>query len=147
VRARQSKAPLALLIPTASYLAYANEHLSFDAQIIQPMTGQRPIVAEIDIEMYKNWEFGLSTYDHWADGSGVCYSSYHRPIINMRPMHRISSMGVPWQFPADLSIIAWLEHMKYDDEVLTDEDLHRDGVEALKPYRCVISGAHPRLSG
>lgn len=30
-------------------------------------------------------------------------------------------MGV-WQFPADLSIVAWLEHMKYDYEILTDED-------------------------
>jgi N,N-dimethylformamidase len=143
VRPKQPKAPLALLIPTASYLAYANEHLSFDAQIIQPMTGQPPIVAEIDIEMYKNWEFGLSTYDNWADGNGVCFSSYHRPIVSMRPKHRISSMGVPWQFPADLSIIAWLEHMRYDYDILTDEDLHREGLESLKPYRCVITGTHP----
>lgn len=143
VRAKKPRAPIALVIPTASYLAYANEHLSFDAQIIQPMTGQPPIVADIDIEMYKNWEFGLSTYDNWADGNGVCYSSYRRPIINMRPKHRISSMGVPWQFPADLSIVAWLEHQKYDYEVLTDEDLHVEGLDALKPYRCVLTGTHP----
>ena len=143
VRAKKPTAPIALLIPTASYLAYANEHLSFDAQIIQPMTGQPPIVSEIDIEMYKNWEFGLSTYDAWADGNGVCYTSYHRPILNMRPKHRMSSMGVTWQFPADLSIVAWLEHMKYDYEILTDEDLHKEGADALKPYACVISGTHP----
>ncbi|WP_119273816.1 N,N-dimethylformamidase beta subunit family domain-containing protein [Taklimakanibacter deserti] len=143
VRAKEPKAPIALLIPTASYLAYANEHLSFDAEIIQPMTGQPPIVSEIDIEMYKNWEFGLSTYDAWADGNGVCFSSYRRPILNMRPKHRMSSMGVTWQFPADLSIIAWLEHMKYDYEVLTDEDLHQEGLGALEPYACVISGTHP----
>lgn len=143
VRPKTPKAPIALLIPTASYLAYANEHLSFDAQIIQPMTGQPPIVAPIDIEMYKNWEFGLSTYDAWADGNGVCYSSYRRPIVNMRPKYRISSMGVTWQFPADLSIIAWLEHKRYDYELLTDEDLHREGVAALKPYRCVLTGTHP----
>ena len=37
-------------------------------------------------------------------------------------------MGVPWEFPADLSIIAWLEHQKYDYDVLTDEDLQRKGV-------------------
>ena len=52
-------------------------------------------------------------------------------------------MCVTWQFPADLSIIAWLEHKGYDYEVLTDEDLHREGVEALKPYRCVVTGTHP----
>lgn len=143
VRSQTPKAPIALLFPTASYLAYANEHLSFDAQIIQPMTGQPPIVTDIDIEMYKNKEFGLSTYDSWEDGNGVCYSSYRRPVINMRPKHRISSMGVTWQFPADLSIIAWLEQKGYDYEVLTDEDLHREGVSALAPYQCVLSGTHP----
>jgi N,N-dimethylformamidase len=143
VRAAKPTAPILFLVPTASYLAYANEHLSFDAQIIQPMTGQPPIVTDIDIEMYKNWEFGLSTYDSWADGNGVCFSSYRRPLINMRPKYRISSMNVPWQFPADLSIIAWLEHKNYNYEVITDEDLHRDGVEALKPYKCVLTGTHP----
>jgi N,N-dimethylformamidase len=143
VRPKTPTGRIAFLVPTASYLAYANEHLSFDAQIIQPMTGQPPIVSDIDVEMYKNWEFGLSTYDTWADGSGVCYSSYRRPVLNMRPKHRMSSMGVPWQFPADLSIIAWLEHQKYDYDVLTDEDVQRDGFAALAPYKCVISGTHP----
>ena len=60
VRPKTPNGRIAFLVPTASYLAYANEHLSFDAQIIQPMTGQPPIVADIDIEMYKNSEFGLS---------------------------------------------------------------------------------------
>ena len=143
VRPKSPKAKIAFLFPTASYLAYANEHLSFDAQIIQPMTGQPPIVAEIDIEMYKYQEFGLSTYDHWLDGNGVCYSSYHRPILNMRPKHRISSMGITWQFPADLSIIAWLENKGYEYDILTDEDLHKEGLDALKPYSCVITGTHP----
>jgi hypothetical protein len=143
VRAAKPTAPILFLVPTASYLAYANEHLSFDAQIIQPMTGQPPIVTDIDIEMYKNWEFGLSTYDSWADGNGVCFSSYRRPLINMRPKYRISSMNVPWQFPADLSIIAWLENKNYDYEVITDEDLHRDGLDALKSYKCVLTGTHP----
>ncbi|WP_024927476.1 MULTISPECIES: N,N-dimethylformamidase beta subunit family domain-containing protein [unclassified Mesorhizobium] len=143
VRPGKPKAKLAFIFPTASYLAYANEHLSFDAQIIQPMTGQPPIVSDIDIEMYKNPEFGLSTYDAWEDGAGVCYTSYHRPIINMRPKHRISSMGIPWQFPADLSIIAWLEHKGYDYDVLTDEDLHVEGLDLLKPYKCVMTGTHP----
>ncbi|GGC77075.1 N,N-dimethylformamidase beta subunit family domain-containing protein [Chelatococcus reniformis] len=134
---------VALLFPTASYLAYANEHLSFDAQIIQPMTGQPPIVSEVDIEMYKNWEFGLSTYDAWADGNGVCYSSYRRPILNMRPKYRISSMGVTWGFAADLSILAWLEHKGYAYDVLTDEDLHVEGLDAIASYACVLSGTHP----
>jgi N,N-dimethylformamidase len=143
LRAAVPKAPVALLMPTASYLAYANEKLSFDAQIIQPMAGQPPIVSEVDIEMYKNHEFGLSTYDHFLDGLGVSYSSYRRPVVNMRPKYRMSSMGLTWQFPADLSIVAWLEKLGYDYEILTDEDLHRDGLAALKPYKVVLSGSHP----
>ncbi|WP_204314026.1 N,N-dimethylformamidase beta subunit family domain-containing protein, partial [Klebsiella aerogenes] len=110
------------LVPTGSYLAYANEHLSFDAQIIQPMTGQPPIVDEIDIEMYKNPDFGLSTYDSYEDGAGVCFSSFRRPILNMRPKYRMSSMGTTWQFPADLSVIAWLDQSGFDYEVLTEQD-------------------------
>jgi N,N-dimethylformamidase len=55
--------------------------------------GQSPIVSEIDVELYQTAEFGLSLYDHHGDGAGVCYSSYRRPILNMRPKARMSSMG------------------------------------------------------
>ena len=146
VRARNPSAKIAMLIPTASYLAYANEHLSFDAQIVQSMTGQPPIVSEMDIEMYQNAEFGLSTYDSYLDGQGVNLSSYHRPIVNMRPKARMSSMGITWQFAADLSIIGWLESRDDDYEIITDEDLHREGVECLKPYNCVLTGTHPEYT-
>ena len=67
VRPQAPTGRIAFIAPTASCLAYANEHLSFDAQIIQPMTGQPPIVSEIDVEMYKNWEFGPSTYNATED--------------------------------------------------------------------------------
>jgi N,N-dimethylformamidase len=143
VRAVQPKAPICLLIPTASYLAYANIGTAFDAALLQSITASTPIFQEVDVEVYKNdVEFGLSTYDVHDDGAGVCYSSYHRPIINMRPKFRAPGIGGPWQFPADLSIVAWLEHMKYDYEVVTDEDLHREGVAALKPYRAVLNCTH-----
>jgi N,N-dimethylformamidase len=143
VRPAKPEAKLCFLVPTASYLAYANEKLSFDAQIIQPMTGQPPIISDIDIETYKHRDFGLSTYDSYEDGAGVSFSSYKRPIVNMRPKYRISSMGVPWQFPADLSIIGWLEQCGHPYDILTDEDLHQEGLRALKPYKCVVSGTHP----
>lgn len=146
VRAKNPSAKVAMLIPTASYLAYANEHLSFDAQIVQSMTGQPPIVSEMDIEMYQNAEFGLSTYDSYLDGQGVNLSSYHRPIVNMRPKARMSSMGITWQFAADLSIVGWLESRADDYEIITDEDLHREGVDCLKPYNCVLTGTHPEYT-
>ena len=143
VRPSKPSAKLCFLVPTASYLAYANEKLSFDAQIIQPMTGQPPVVSEIDIETYEEREFGLSTYDSFEDGAGVCFSSYRRPIVNMRPKYRISSMNIPWQFPADLSIVAWLDHYNYDCDFVTDEDLHKEGLSAIAPYACVMTGTHP----
>lgn len=143
VRPAKPSAKLCFLVPTASYLAYANEKLSFDAQIIQPMTGQPPVITDIDIETYEDPDFGLSTYDSFEDGAGVCFSSYKRPIMNMRPKYRISSMNIPWQFPADLSIVAWLDHMNYDCDFITDEDLHKEGLDAIKSYNCIITGTHP----
>ena len=52
-------------------------------------------------------------------------------------------MGITWQFPADLSIVGWLEARGYAYEILTDEDLHRDGAAALAPYQGVLTGTHP----
>lgn len=143
VRAAKPAGKLCFLVPTASYLAYGNETLSFESHIIQPMTGQPPVVTDIDVETYEHREYGLSTYDHYEDGAGVCFSSYLRPIINMRPKYRMSSMNTTWQFPADLSIVAWIDHMGYECDFITDEDLDREGVDILRPYLCVMSGTHP----
>ncbi len=143
VRPATPRASICLLIPTASYLAYANSGSAFDGALLQSITAVTPIFRELDVEVYKNnVEFGLSTYDSHDDGAGVCYSSYRRPIINLRPKYRTPGIGGPWQFAADLSIVGWLEAMKYDYEVITDEDLHRDGVGALKPYRVVLNCTH-----
>ena len=143
VRPTTPKAPICLLIPTASYLAYANIGTAFDGALLQSITASTPIFQELDVEVYKNdVEFGLSTYDVHNDGAGVCYSSYRRPIINMRPKYRAPGIGTLWQFPADLSIVGWLEAMKYDYDVVTDEDLQREGVAAIAPYRVVLTGTH-----
>ena len=143
VRAAKPQAKIAMLMPTATYLGYANEHLAFDFHVAQSITAHTPVLTKYDIELYKKDDYGLSTYDYHSDGVGVCYSSYRRPIYNLRPKHRTAPVAIPWGFPADLSIIGWLEHMGYNYEVITDEDLHRDGLSALKPYNVVISGAHP----
>ncbi len=143
IRSAQATAPICFVVPTASYLAYANSQLGMDAEIGQAITAVTPTLQAVDVEFYATGlEYGLSTYDHHASGAGVCYSSYHRPIYNMRPKYRTPGIGSPWQFPADLSIIGWLEHMQYDFEVITDEDLHLEGVDALRPHRVVITGTH-----
>jgi N,N-dimethylformamidase len=143
VRAAKPQAKIAMLMPTATYLGYANEHLAFDFHVAQSITAHTPVLTKYDVELYRKEDYGLSTYDYHSDGVGVCYSSYRRPIYNLRPKHRTAPVAIPWGFPADLSIIGWLEHKGYNYEVITDEDLHRDGLSALKPYNVVINGAHP----
>ncbi len=143
VRPAQPKAAICMLMPTASYLAYANAQLAFETSMAQSITAVVPVFTDAEIDYQKNGlEFGLSTYDHHRDGAGVCHSSARRPIINMRPKCRMPGVAWPWQFPADLSIIAWLEHMGYEYDMLTDDDLHVEGLAALKPYRVVINGTH-----
>lgn len=143
VRPLQPKARIAFLFPTTTYLAFANERMSFDDPERQSVMGRLPILSDADIELNAYDEFGLSTYDKHADGVGVCYSSYRRPLLNMRPKYRTPSLDAPSGLAADLSITAWLENKRFDYEILTDEDLHREGVAALKPYTCVISGSRP----
>ena len=143
VRPKSPRAKLAFLLPTFTYLAYGNEHLSYEAPIAQAITAHTPVIVAEDLEYKKLEEFGLSTYDHHTDGAGCCYSSWKRPIITLRPRYRLPAMNFPWALPADLSLIWWLEHAGYDYDIITDHDLHAEGLDCLKPYTCVMNGTHP----
>ncbi len=142
LRPTTPSAKVALLMPTASYLAYANEHFVLHAPAVEAITAHPLILSDRDYLLSKHPEWGLSSYDHHLDGAGVCYTSYLRPIMGMRPKHRMAATGVPWQFPADLSIVWWLEHQKIEYDILTDEDLHREGCACLAPYKIVMNGTH-----
>jgi N,N-dimethylformamidase len=143
VRPAKPKAKIAFLLPTFTYLAYANEHLAYEAPIAQAITAHTPVIVAEDLEYKKLEEFGLSTYDHHTDGAGCCYSSWRRPVISMRPRYRMPAMNFPWALPADLSLIWWLDHAGYDYDLLTDHDLHAEGAAALAPYKVVLNGTHP----
>lgn len=142
LRPKVPSAPIAMLMPTCSYLAYANERMVLNYGTIELITGQVPVLTEADLELQRHPEYGASCYDSHEDGAGICYSTRNRPILNMRPTHRMAGTTVPWQFPADLSIIYWLETKGYDYDVITDEDLHREGEACLSPYNVVINGTH-----
>ena len=62
--------------------------------------------------------------------------------MGLRPRHRMAATGVPWQFAADMSIVWWLEQCGHDFDVITDEDLDREGAALLAPYKVVINGTH-----
>jgi N,N-dimethylformamidase len=138
----RSGAKIAFLAPTASYMAYANEHMTFDASIGQAIMGRTMIVQPEDIYLYEHPELGLSTYDLHSDGSGVCYSTRLRPIPNMRPNYRHETASL-WGFAADLDLIGWLNVKDLSYDVITDEDLDREGLDLIRDYKVVLTGSHP----
>ncbi len=116
-----AQARIAYLIPTFTYLAYAN----FGSGI--------PGL--------------LSIYDHHSDASGVCYASWLRPLLDVRPKrHRFSSTTerpYPRHFSADLYLVDWMEARGHQYDIITDEDLHHEGAPLLAPYKVVVTGSHP----
>jgi N,N-dimethylformamidase len=131
-----------LLFPTASYLAYANDHIVPDVPVAQSILGHTSVMAAADLKLLEHPEYGLSTYDHHNDGSGVAHTSRLRPIITMRPGFRHTT-GSLWQFPADLHLVDWLTGVGAEFDVATDEDLDREGAELLGRYQVVLTGTHP----
>jgi N,N-dimethylformamidase len=135
------------LVPSCSYLAYANEISSMPSGGIEHGFGHVPAYGPEDIFLWTHPEYGLSFYDTHIDGSGVCYSSRLRPILNMRPGHTTAWVGIggstPWQFNADTHIVDWLEAKGIEYDVATDEDLHNEGIALLQRYKSVVTGSHP----
>ena len=125
---------VAFLIPTATYLAYANERLTVP---LGELLGMDPPLLAEERMLLDNPEFGLSLYDHHVDGSGVHFSSYLRPTVNWQPGQRV------WGLTADTDILRWLSHTETEFDLLTDEAIHADGEELLKNYRVLVTGTHP----
>ena len=139
-------ADIAFLMPTASYLAYANDHNSVDSDASEMVIGRLTQLQSADLFIDAHREYGLACYDTHSDGSGVCYSSRHRPILNMRPKYASWLGGAGsglWQFNADTQLIDWLEEKGFAYDVITDEDLHEEGADLLRPYRAILTGTHP----
>jgi N,N-dimethylformamidase len=134
-------ARIALLMPTLSYLAYANESLDVSGILqLAPLQDMR-----LREEEYRYMAAnGLkSTYDLHSDGSGVCYSSLLHPILDFRPKARCRTFNAPHQFPADLNIVDWLEAKRFEFDVITDHELDAEGVDLLRGYKVVLTGSHP----
>lgn len=133
----QAKARLALVASTATFLAYANSALRLDQVHAEAMLEGLIALSRDDVYLQAHRELGLSTYDTHSDGSGWCYSTAKRPILNMRPL------GNTFNYVNDTHIIDWLEQGGFDYDVITDCDIDRHGAQLLKSYACVINGSHP----
>lgn len=143
IRPLKATAPILFLMPTNSYLAYANEMIVHHVPVGQAILAHAPVLMEAEADYYQDPKYGRSTYDHFVDGAGVCFTSWKRPILNIRPKWRSSAIGTTWQFPRDLSLIAWLEAKGFAYDVATDHDLTEQGRALLDQYQVVLTGSHP----
>ncbi|MCG8274601.1 N,N-dimethylformamidase, partial [Aquamicrobium sp. NLF2-7] len=147
VKPRQGdrRAPICLVASTATYLAYANLN-PVPFPIAELLSSRVIVLHKANLLIDEHPEWGPSLYDVHSDGSGVCYSSRLRPILNFRPGY-ISSFGAKGsnlrEFNADTHITDWLESQGLDYDVVTDDDLHAEGFRLLSQYATVVTGSHP----
>lgn len=139
----EATADVVLVLPTMTYLAYANEKLPNDTSYSSYRT-----LPDVPISDWDDWlrlhpEMGMSLYDSHADGSGCCYSSRLRPIPAIRPDYISSQLGFARHLTADLMLVEWLVREGIEVDIVTDEDVHADGAELLNRYRVVLTGSHP----
>jgi len=133
-----TSANIAFLVPTATYMAYANYVSWADLPVAEKLFSALWVAEDADLFINEHREFGASTYDSHLDGSGICHGSRLRPMLNLRPKRRQL-----WNLNADTHITDWLEALGFPYDVITDEDLHREGLDILSPYRAVVTGTHP----
>ena len=126
---------LAVLMPTFSYLAYANAVPDMRGPVVSPAA--HPAEQHLDA---LHPAHGRSLYERHPDGFGVLWSSSRRPLWSISPGHR------PWQLVADTWLLDWLDRIGQPFDVITDHDLHRLGASALAPYTVVLSGHHPEYT-
>jgi len=137
------RADLCVLVSTFTYTIYGNH--------------ARPDFAPSWLEKISLWNaypnnpseyrhYGLSTYNNHTDGSGICHASHKRVLFNLRPGYltfgEASCSGLR-HFQADSHLIAWLHNQDIAYDIVTDDELDRDGVAAISGYKAVLTGSHP----
>ena len=137
------KADLCLLISTFTYTIYGNH--------------ARPDFSEDWLEKTEKWNayphnpshfphYGLSTYNNHLDGSGICHASNKRVLFNFRPgfltFGSTDCSGLR-HLQADSHLITWLHRKGIDYDIITDDELDRDGFHAIKNYQAIMTGSHP----
>jgi N,N-dimethylformamidase len=131
------KAPLVVLAATMTYLAYANSALRLYAVHFEALTERLLALTGDDVYLQEHPELGQSTYDHHVDGSGRAYSSWRRPVLNMRPR------ATPGNLVIDSHFIDWLEERGIAYDLITDVELDREGAGALRGHRVLATLSHP----
>lgn len=137
------KSDICLLVSTFTYTVYGNH--------------ARPDFKPSWLDRIRAWNayphnpaqyphYGLSTYNNHPDGSGICHASHKRVLFNLRPGYltfgEAQCSGLR-HFQADSHLLAWLDHQGIEVDLITDDQLDRDGLAAIAPYKTVLTGSHP----
>ena len=128
-------APVLFIVPTLTWLAYANWEDNDRARI------------------------GLSLYNNHSDGTANYYATLRKPTASFRPSlyfntdeagaaPKLDPTSTAMEEPAthlimaDLYMIHWLEQLGIAYEVASDHEFHAAGLERLRRHRVVISAGH-----
>lgn len=134
VRPSRPSAKLAFLVPTNTYLAYADERLP---PVRYPWHGSdRGHRFSIDNHF-------LCLYDVHSDLSGVSLTSARRPRATLRDDYHYPLSNCPHLLPVDLQLLKFYARNSVDIDILTDRDLHDEELEAIRPYSAILTGSHP----
>ena len=139
----QPTSKLCVLVSTFTYAIYGNH--------------ARPDWDPSWQEQVKDWNayphnpaqypgYGLSTYNNHSDGSGICHASHLRPLFNLRPGYitfgNTTCSGLR-HFQADSHLLSWLDAMNIDFDIITDREVHTEGVACIAGYDMLLTGSHP----
>lgn len=128
------RAPLLFLVPTATYLAYADEYLP--KHLYEWKCEDRAHVFAVANTL-------KSLYDYHEDLSGVSISSWRKPKTTLRSDYLYPLCGAPHNLPVDLHLLRFCHAQGISFDLITDHDLDRQGGAALAGYRAVVTGSHP----
>ena len=67
----------------------------------------------------------------------MAYATRLHPVLDWRPKSGL------WHYDVDSLVVDWLDRSGRPFDVVTDEDLHLEGLAALEPHRVVVTGHHP----
>ncbi len=129
-----ARAPLLFVVPTSTYLAYADEYLP--PHLYEWLCTDRGHEFARDNQL-------RSLYDYHSDGSGVSLVSTRKPKATLRDDYRYPLCGDPHNLPVDLHLLKFCAREGIAIDVATDADLERQGLQLLRPYRGVVTGSHP----
>lgn len=134
VASTRATAPLVFLAPTATYLAYADEVLP--EQHFPWQCEDRGHRFAVDNNL-------RSLYDYHSDLSGVSLCSYKKPKGMLREDYLYPLCAAPHNLPVDLHFLRFCHTHNIAFDLITDHDLHEQGLACLTNYQAVMTGSHP----